>query len=435
LQAQTTSTNAYAWPRHIFPYRRSRPASTPANSTSLHAPPFQVTPRIAHLLRLSLVNDNDNAFASPLRLRSACEQFPVPFIISSVPTPQVAPRFAHLLHLSLVNDDAAAFACAASHIQKFGLKPSTFRGVLEGRAPPNPVRPEAASSSSSPDEAPFTFTDGVSAAHAHRAPPQLPPHLAEMFEEEAQAIAVVLQNGNITSLTGAALLDRCVDRGLNPPLFPPLTWRRCSRGRRRPSRSACKTVCAASTAYPHFKPRPPHSENAPLPISLPSLGGDVRGGGAGERGCAPERRAQLLCTKHSTSPTLSPALATLDTRTPPRPSLHLAEMFEGEAQAIAVVLQNGTFTRIAFTSSLRPLRSPPSPAHDASRRSKVFYRTASAAPLHQALPSPALSPALPTLNAPHTPHLTSPHLTWRNYSRGGRRPSRWSYRTASAASF
>jgi hypothetical protein len=166
-----------------------------------------------------------------------------------VARPQVAPRIAHLLHLSLANDDAAAFACAAAHIQKFGLKPSSFRPVLEGRPPPNLIRPEAASSSSSSspaNEKPFTFTHGVSAALAHRAPPQLPPHMAELFEGEAQAIAVVLQNGERSS-------------------FVP------------------STVVPALSA-------PFHSQHAPRPsFSSP----------------------------------------------------HMAELFEGEAQAIAVVLQNG----------------------------------------------------------------------------------------------
>jgi len=79
---------------------------------------------------------------------------------------QVAPRIAHLLHLALDNDDAAAFACAASHIQKFGLKPSSFRSVLEGRT--LPVQSDASSSAVE-----LRFRDGVTAAHAHRAPPQV----------------------------------------------------------------------------------------------------------------------------------------------------------------------------------------------------------------------------------------------------------------------
>jgi hypothetical protein len=105
---------------------------------------------------------------------------------------EVAPRIAHLLYLALGNDDAAAFACAAAHIQKFGLEPSIFRSVLEGRAPPHLDPPDASSSTAEPQ-----FRDGVTAQLAYRAPVQLTPRLAELFEGQAQAVAVVTHNGPV----------------------------------------------------------------------------------------------------------------------------------------------------------------------------------------------------------------------------------------------
>ena len=113
---------------------------------------------------------------------------------------QVGPCIAHFFQLAIENDDAAAFACAASQIQKFRLRPSSFLDVIASCRRVRPQIDVANTHLNISTSQPYRANNGVHAQRTLCAPPDLPLHLAGHFAGDLQAMAMISRDGALSRM-------------------------------------------------------------------------------------------------------------------------------------------------------------------------------------------------------------------------------------------